>query len=169
MTKRSPCQFGLAPRGDLPTAFEVGSRAPSPQRGQGAGVPQTLPPPPPACPQVRSSAGTGPQAHGDMATGPLGWHRLLSAHAEGGHRSGGTRSRGAWHPRAVHRHPHPAAPGAPTCALRVAPSPNAPHTAPSSTPSTLHTRVRRVACPVHAQRHYLYSKAYKHIQLICTT
>lgn len=70
MTKRSPCQFGLAPRGDLPTAFEVGSRAPSPQRGQGAGVPQTLPPPPQHAPRSGVQQGQDPRHMGTWQQDP---------------------------------------------------------------------------------------------------
>lgn len=45
MTKQSSCQFGLAPRGDLPTAFEVGSRATPASVGKGLGSPKHSPPP----------------------------------------------------------------------------------------------------------------------------
>jgi len=67
MTKRSPCQFGLAPRGDLPTAFEVGSRAPPDHRGQGAGVAQTLPPPPPPGQEFSRDRTPCGQDHGDSS------------------------------------------------------------------------------------------------------
>lgn len=42
MTKRSPCQFGLAPRGDCPPPLKWALGRP---RAEGCGA-QTLPPPP---------------------------------------------------------------------------------------------------------------------------
>lgn len=69
MTKRSPCQFGLAPRGDLPTAFEVGSRAPSPSAGRGLGSPRRFPPAPPA-PRSGVQRGQDPRHMGTWQQDP---------------------------------------------------------------------------------------------------
>lgn len=126
MTKQSPCQFGLAPRGDLPTAFEVGSRTPHSARAGGWGRPDASTPP---TSTLRSGVQRG-QDPSDMGTGRPN---------PGDSRTVGT---GAETPSHRMHSTHTlcnAAPRAPIGTLHVAPSPEAPHLA--------HThRVRSIPC-----------------------
>lgn len=92
--KEKSLSIWAGPKGDLPTAFEVGSRA-----GRGLGSPRRFP-------QVRSSAGTG----------PWGQHDHSVPRARGNHRSQGPLSCRAGHPLAR-------APAAATATLHAALSP----------------------------------------------
>lgn len=145
MTKQSPCQFGLAPRGDLPTAFEMGSRNPHSARAGGWGRPDASTPPASA---LRSGVqrGQDPCDMGTVGTEPWGQQ-------DGRHGSGDTLSQDPQHPHTVqcctqstHRRPPRGRSTAPCCHTVCAASPVHPRW---HYPPPTHVLLRLPCTPTH--------------------
>lgn len=127
--KEKPLSIWAGPKGDLPTAFEVGSR-----EGRGLGSPRRFP-------QVRSSAGTGPWGQHDYS---VPRPEIIT-----GTRAAFPAEPGTHQPCTCSTHSHPPRGTVPNTLSAHAQCPShSPRTTPTSH-STLHTHSEHVTSPGH--------------------